>query len=1025
MNFATWSIRNPVPAILLFVMLALAGLYSFRQLPIANLPDMDLPRVTISLSQPGAAPTQLETEVARKVENSLATLSGLKHIRTSITDGLVQITVEFVLGTKPTDAVIETKDAVDRVRSDLPSDLLQPTVSAVRAGTGPLLVYAVAASAMDEEALSWFVDDTLNKAVMNVPGIGRFERIGGVQRQVGVEVDPVRLVALGVTAADVSRALRSAEQTSSGGRAQVGGGEQALRTDATVRLASDLRNLPIVLSDGRRIHLDQVATVTDTHAERTQLALLDGKPVVGFKIYRATGFDETRIAAGVEEVLGRLGAGAGDRKLAFTKVSGTVDETREQYEGSMRMLYEGAMLAVLVVLWFLQDWRATLIAASALPLSILPTFVAMSWLGYSLNTLTLLALAVIVGILVDDAIVEIENIERHRRMGKPIKQAAGDAVTEIAMAVIATTMTLVVVFLPTAMMSGIAGMFFQQFGWTAVVAVLSSLLVARLLTPMMAAYLLKDTAGAHPAKAQSDDSPLMTRYLAWVRWCFAHRRITMVATVAVFAASVAMVPLLKFGLIPPANKSYSNVGIELPPGGSLNKTLAVAEATRHAIAGLPGIERVMTTVGDGAAQASDARRATLIMVFAARDKRPPQVDIENRVRQALAEVAGARFSLGAGGPGEKLSLILASDDPVALKANAQALERQLRTVAGLTNINSTAALERPEILVRPDAARAAELGVTTAAIGETMRVATGGDFDARLAKLDLGNRQVGILVRVPDAARRNLDTVGALRVPGRSGLVPLASVASLSMDSGPSQIDRYDRRRYATVSADLGGTPLGQALAAAKALPAVQAMPASVHLIETGDAEIMAELMGGFGLAIAIGLLCVYAVLVLLFHDFFQPVTILSAVPLSLGGAFIALLATKGMLSIPSLIGLVMLMGIVTKNSILLVEYAVLGMHERGLAMHEALLDACHKRARPIIMTTIAMVAGMLPIALGMGADSSFRQPMAIAVIGGLVTSTALSLLVVPVAFTYVSGFERRVFGWLGRKTANAIPKAL
>jgi len=1022
-NLATWSIRNPVPAILLFVMLALAGMYSFRQLPIANLPDMDLPRVAISLSQPGAAPAQLETEVARKVENSLATLSGLKHIRTSITDGLVQITVEFVLGTKPSDAVIETKDAVDRVRSDLPSDLLQPTVSAVRAGTGPLLVYAVAASAMDEEALSWFVDDTVNKAVVSVPGIGRFERIGGVQRQVRVEVDPVRLAALGVTAADVSRALRSAEQTSSGGRAQVGGGEQALRTDATVRLAGDLRNLPIVLSDGRRINLDQVATVTDTHAERTQLALLDGKPVVGFKIYRATGFDETRIATGVEEVLGHLGAGDGNP--AFTKISGTVDETREQYEGSMRMLYEGALLAVLVVLWFLRDWRATLIAASALPLSILPTFVAMSWLGYSLNTLTLLALAVIVGILVDDAIVEIENIERHRLMGKPIKQAAGDAVTEIAMAVIATTMTLVVVFLPTAMMSGIAGMFFQQFGWTAVVAVLSSLLVARLLTPMMAAYLLKDAAGAHPAKAQAGDSPLMTRYLGWVRWCLAHRHITMVATVAVFAASVAMVPLLKFGLMPAANKSYSNVGIELPPGGNLNQTLAVAEATRHAIAGLPGIERVMTTVGDGAAQAGDARRATLILVFAARDKRPPQVDIENRVRQALAEVPGARFSLGAGGPGEKLSLILASDDPVALKANAQALERQLRTVTGLTNIASTAALERPEILVRPDATRAAELGVTTAAIGETMRIATGGDFDARLAKLDLGKRQVGILVRVPDAARRNLDAVGALRVPGRSGLVPLASVASLSMDSGPSQIDRYDRRRYATVSADLGGTPLGQALAAAKALPAVQAMPASVHLIETGDAEIMAELMGGFGLAIAIGLLCVYAVLVLLFHDFFQPVTILSAVPLSLGGAFIALLATKGMLSIPSLIGLVMLMGIVTKNSILLVEYAVLGMHERGLAMHEALLDACHKRARPIIMTTVAMVAGMLPIALGMGADASFRQPMAIAVIGGLVTSTALSLLVVPVAFTCVSGFERRVFGWLGRQTANAIPEAL
>jgi multidrug efflux pump subunit AcrB len=1019
MNFATWSIRNPIPAILLFVLLSLAGVLGFRALPVANLPDVDLPTVVISLTQPGAAPAQLETEVARKVENSLATLSGLKHISTSIVDGQVTINAEFILEKDLSDALIETKDAVDKVRSDLPTDLQQPAISAVRVGGEATLLYAVASTRMDEEALSWFVDDTVNKRVLGVPGIGKFERVGGVQRQVRVEVDPTRLAAMGATAADVSRALKSVEQESSGGRGQVGGGEQAVRTLATVRQAEELNRLPVVLSDGRRINLDQVATVKDTFAERGQIATLDGKPVVGFRIFRAKGFDETRVAAGVQEVLAKLQSA--DAGLSFTKVSGSVDYTVEQFKGSMHMLYEGALLAVLVVWWFLRDWRATLISASALPLSILPTFAVMHWLGYSLNTLTLLAMAVIVGILVDDAIVEIENIERHSRMGKPIKQAAGDAVTEIALAVMATTMTLVVVFMPTAMMSGVSGLFFKQFGWTAVVAVLSSLLVARVLTPMMAAYLLKPHAG----KEEVGDGVLMTRYLGWVRWCLSHRRATLIGSVVVFAASIALVPLLKTGLMPPADKGYSNINVELPPGSSLAMTLATTEAASHAVAKIPGIEHVMTTVGAaqaagaGQTQAGEVRRATMTLVLSPRDARQSQTAVENQVRQALTTVPGARFSLGTGGVGEKMSLILASDDGAALKATAQTLERQLRDVPGLANITSSASLERPEIVVRPDAQQAAEQGVATSTIGETVRIATNGDFDAQTAKLNLDNRQVAIQVRVPDASRQDLETVSNLRIRGRNGLIPLSSVADVAVESGPSQIDRYDRRRYVTVAADLGGTPLGQALATAKALPAIQAMPASVKLIETGDAEIMAELMGGFGMAIVIGLLCVYCVLVLLFHDFFQPLTILSAIPLSIGGAFVALLLSQGMLSLPSMIGLVMLMGIVTKNSILLVEYAVMGIQQRGLSVHEALVDACHKRARPIVMTTVAMVAGMLPIALGLGADASFRQPMAIAVIGGLMTSTALSLLVVPVAFTYVAGLERRLRRWFAPSPAS------
>lgn len=1020
MTFTTWSIRNPIPAIVLFVVLTVAGFWGFGSLSVQNMPDLDFPMVNVTLVQPGAAPPQLETEVARKVEDSLATVSGVKHLRTSVVDGQVAIAVQFVMEKNLSDALIETKDAVDRVRFDLPVDLQPPTIGAQTSAPEAMLVYTVSSPRRDEETLSWFVDDVVAKAVLGLAGVGRFERVGGVQRELRIEVDPTKLAALGLTAGDVSRALRLTHQDFSGGRGQLGGAEQAIRTISTVKQASELEALPIALTGGRQIRLDQVATVRDGVAERTQAARLDGAPVIGFKIYRAKGFDEGRIAAGVKTALDRLSAA--DPSLNFTQLSGSVAYTAEQYRGSMNMLYEGALLAILVVWLFLRDGRATLIAASALPLSILSTFAAMAWLGYSLNTITLLALAVVVGILVDDAIVEIENIERHRAMGKSARQAATDAVVEIGLAVVATTLSLVVVFLPTALMSGISGLLFKQFGWTAVIAVLASMLVARLLTPMMAAYLL-----APPKRRASGDGAVMRAYLAAVRWCLGHRRATVAAAVLSVLGSLALAPLIPAGLIPPADRGYTTMSVELPPGASLASTLDTLEAARAAIANVPGVRSIFASVGEaqqsgpGEKLAGEVRRGALILTLAPREKRDAQVIIENLVREKLRAVPGARFALAGSAPGEKIQLILSGDNAAALKDSARALERQMRGIPGLSNVRSTASLERPEITVRPDPVAAAERGVSAAAIGELARIATSGDFDAQVARINFDNRQVFVRVRVADSARRDLETLAGMRLAGRDGPIPLSSVADLSIESGPAQIDRYDRRRYVSVEADLGGAALGDALAAAKNLPAVRDLPSSTKLIETGDAEIQAELASGFGAAILAGVLCVFCVLVLLFKDAFQPLTILSAIPLSLGGAFLALLVARSEMGLPALIGLVMLIGVVTKNSILVVEYAIVSLRG-GMIMTEALVDACHKRARPIVMTTVAMVAGMAPVALGFGADASFRQPMAIAVIGGLLASTALSLLVVPVVFTYVAAFEKKVlklFSALNRPTQD------
>ena len=1025
MNFSALSIRSPIPAILLFALLTLAGLLAFRSNAIQDFPDIELPIVNVVASLPGAAPAQLETEVARKIEGSVASLQGVKNIYTKVLDGQVTVTVEFVLEKNLSDAVNDVRDAVARVRADLPADMRDPSVTKVSTAGRPILTFSVAAapnaagSAPDLQEISWFIDNTVTKRLLTVKGVGAIKRIGGVTREVRIELDTARMNALRVTAIDVSRRLRQVQQEAPGGRGDVSGAEQSVRTIATVKTAAELALIEISLDDGRRVRLDQIASVRDTVAEPRAIATQDGKLVVGFEISRTKGYGELMVAKGVREVVSALESD--NPHLRFAEVIDNAQPVEENYEGSMILLYEGALLAVLVVLWFLRDWRATLVAASALPLSVIPTFLAMSWFGYTINTVTLLSLALVVGVLVDDAIVEIENIARHLQMGKTPMQAALEAADEIGMAVIATTFTLVAVFLPTAFMGGVPGLFFKQFGWTAAVAVLSSLVVARLLTPMMSAYLLK------PAKhVQPEDGWIMRSYLRIMRWCLRYRWVTAIASALFFVASLALVPLLPTGFIPPADRGQTQITVELPPGSTLAETAAAAEQARLAAMKVKGIESIFSSIGGGSSgdafapgAAAEARRAVLTLNVIHRDKRAESLqELENQLRARLDEIPGARFTVGPPDTGVKMQLVLKSDDPVALTTAARMVERELRTLNGIGNVNSSASLVRPEIIVRPDAARAADLGVTTSSIAETVRVATAGDYDVNLPKLNLSERQVPIRVQLPTDVRADLAAIERLSVPGRQGPVMLGTVASVSMDSGPAQIDRLNRSRNVTLEVELGGRSLGELNEEARALPSMKNLPPSVTIAELGDAQEMQALFESFGIAMLIGVLCIYGVLVLLFHDFMQPMTILAALPLSIGGAFVGLLVTHKALSMPSMIGLIMLMGIVTKNSILLVDYAILA-RRAGMSRFDALVDACHKRSRPILMTTIAMGAGMLPLALGFGADPSFRSPMAVTVIGGLITSTLLSLLVVPAVYTFVDdaqGLMRKLSQTILRK---------
>ena len=1034
MNVSAWSIKNPIPAVMLFVMLTFAGILAFKSMKVQQFPDLELPTVAVSASLPGAAPAQLETEVARKLENAIAPLQGLKNIYTKVQDGGVLVTAEFRLEKPTQEAVDDVRSAMQSVRSELPSDVRDPVVSKINLSGAPILAFTVRAPSMDDEALSWFVDNTVARRLLGVKGVGSVVRVGGVNRQVEVALDPMKLQSLGATASEISRQLKQVQTESAGGRADLAGSEQPMRTLATVKTAEELASLELALNNGQHIRLDEVATVKDTVAEPRALALLNGVPVVGFEVTRSKGASEVEVGAAVQAALKELKQQHPD--LELTQAFDFVQPVAEEFESSMTMLLEGAVLAVIVVWLFLRNARATFVSAVALPLSVIPAFIGIAYLGFSINTVTLLALSLVIGVLVDDAIVEVENIERHLDMGKTPMQAAMEAADEIGLAVIATTFTLIAVFLPTAFMSGIPGKFFKQFGWTAALAVFASLVVARVLTPMMAAYLMKPSKGGHK------EPFWMASYLKVSRWALNHRWITMTGAAAFFVGSIMLIPLLPTGFIPPDDNSQTQVYLELPPGATLAQTRDTAEAARKLLANVEHIQSIYTTIGGGAAGsdpfapagASEVRKATLTVLLSERGKRPRKQGIENNIRAAMSTLPGVRSKVGLGGSGEKYVLVLAGEDPQALTLAAAAVERDLRTVPGLGSITSSASLIRSEIAVRPDFVRAADLGVTSSAIGDTLRIATVGDYDTAVAKLNLSQRQIPIIVKLEQTARQDLDVLGRLAIPGAKGPVMLSQVATLEVTGGPAVIDRLNRSRNITFEVELSGAALGDVTAAVDKLPAIKNLPAGVKQLTLGDAEVMGELFASFGLAMLTGVLCIYIVLVLLFKDFLHPFTILAALPLSLGGAFVGLLIADKSFSMPSLIGLIMLMGIATKNSILLVEYAILARRGNDgsdghpvaapMSRFDALIDACHKRARPIVMTTLAMGAGMVPLAAGWGAaDSSFRSPMAVAVIGGLITSTVLSLLVIPSVFTVMDDVEHlmgKLRRWVFReKPAN------
>ncbi len=1009
LNISAWSIRRPVPSIVLFAVLTLLGVISFMTMPVTRFPNIDIPLVSITIVQSGAAPAELESQITKYVEDAVANITGVKHIMSTVTDGQSVTAIEFRLEVNQDRAVNDVKDAIDKIRIQLPRDINEPIVQRIDVEGQSILTYAASSPGMTLQQLSWHVDDVIKRQLQGLKGVGRTERYGGVDREVRVLLDPDRLLALGITAAEVNNQVRSTNVDLGGGRGEVGGQEQAIRTLAGARKVEDLANTKIVLPGGRQIRLADLGRVIDDASEQRSFARLSGEPVVTFSVFRSKGSSELSVSDLVTAKLAELQTQYPD--IHLTKIDDAVAYTRGNYKSAMETLIEGAVLAVLVVLVFLRNVRATLIAAVALPLSAIPTFWAMHLMGFSLNLVSLLGITLVTGILVDDAIVEIENIVRHMRTGKSPYRASVEAADEIGLAVIAISFTIVAIFSPVSFMGGIAGQYFRQFGLTVAIAVLISLLVARLVTPMMCAYLLR------PVPHEEEGNGLIMRaYTGFLSATLKVRYLTLVAGLGLFAGSIYATSLLPTGFMPDEDTSRVVVSVELPPGSTLENTRASTDHMVELLNTIPEVESVFVLGGATPTGGLEVRKASLFIHLAPKTERKlAQKDLKIIIADKLADAPDVRVWYVNERGERELSFSMLSHNGEHLSDAVRKLEGALRQVPGFKNVAADAAIDRPELRVTPKFDAAARLGVAPSKIAETIRVATIGDIDANLAKFNAGDRLVPIRVQIREDARTDMQRLKNLRVTNTAGTaIPLSAVADVEFSRGPSSINRYDRERRAVIGVDLESR-YAMSDAREKFLKVFeqQNLPAGVRLQASGDAEMQDEVATGFITAMGTGLMIVFGVLVLLFGSVAQPVTILISLPLSFGGVVIALLATNNSVSMPVYIGLLMLMGIVTKNAIMLVDFAVEEV-ARGVPRIEAVIDAGRKRARPIVMTTLAMVAGMLPSAMALGDGGEFRAPMAIAVIGGLLVSTVLSLVFVPSFFTVmddVGYFIWRIFG--------------
>ena len=1127
-NISAWSIRNPVIPLVFFTAILFAGIISFRYMDVVNNPDIEFPGVNINISQPGAAPTEIENQITQQIESAVRSINGVRNISSTAREGSSGTFVEFDLSIDPNVAVAEVKNAVDRARGSLPDGILEPQVNKVEVAGGFLGIYAVEATDMTIEQLSWFIDDTVSKRLLGIEGMAEAGRWGGVSREIEVILDLPRMQSLGVTASQINQLLRQDNIDAAGGLAEVGGTRQSVRVLGNTETAYELSQRQLRLGNGTVIKLADVARVKDGFSERTTISKVRDKEVVNFFMSRAKGASDLAVYEEAQTIISDIEAE--NPSVKFIPLFNTVQYTEDQYTSSISAMVEGAVLAVIVVFFFLRDWRATFISAVAIPLSAIPTFWFMDLLGFNLNQMSLLALGLVAGVLVDDAIVEIENIVRHMRMGKTAYQASIDAADEIGLPVVATSFCIVAVFFPVALMPGITGQFFKNFGLTVVIAVLMSLAVARMITPLLAAYFLR--ADGHATHGEGKWMDRYLRVLDWsldrstmlamraglpemryrwmynlcllvvfllllvatavgmfgafwvfeqaalpeklaglvtaeegsLVWSLVARPLQVLQLAAVCLAGFVLVILTlmllrflfrllggrnadgwqylearfhdhrvwmlglgyiaflltiqlggqtPFQVFPDVDDDNIRVEIEMVPGTTIETTERVTKQVTDLLYSQDEVEIALERVRQGAAT---------IFVTLKDDRERKSFVFTRDIAPELAKIPDARVRFqtdngpGGGGSGRDFTIMLAGSNPELLSETANKVVEEMKALDAVVAPRITADIPRPEIIIRPRTELLADLGVSTIALSQTIRIATLGEIEQNSAKFSLADRQVPISVKLPASAREDLGTIEGLPVPtNNGGSVPLGSIADISFGAGPTSIQRYNQNRRVFIGADLAQDVLrGDANIEIEKLPTLNDLPAGVIRDAVGTAEFEAELASSFQTAIIAGVLLVFAVLVLLYKRLMSPLVNMTSLALApLGGIFLIWIVGEA-LSMPVLIGVLLLLGIVSKNSILLIDFAIEAM-DAGVEKYEAIMDAGHKRAQPIVMTTVAMTAGMVPTALSISGDGAWRAPMGVVVIGGLILSTLLTLVIVPAGFSLADGFERRVGPWMRR----------
>jgi len=1024
MKLADVSIKRPVFATMMILSLVVLGLFALTRLNVDLYPDVDFPYVVVTTVLPGAGPEQIEFDVAKQVEDAVNTIEGVKHIESRSQENVSMVIIEFRLEIDGKQAAQDVREKVAAIRSELPDEIEDPVIQRYDPASEPIITLTVSGE-RSEKDLTTLTKEVIKKRLENVPGVGNVKLVGGAEREININVDLERLKAYSLSINDVVQSVGASNVEIPGGNLNQGSRQLLLRTMGKFRSIKDFNNIIIVNNNGNIVRLSEIAEVVDGVKERTSISRFNGKTAVGLQIIKQSGSNTVQVANEVEKQITKLKAELpGNLKISMAQDNSVY--IRDTINDVLFDILYGGLLAVIVIYLFLANWRSTIISAIALPSSIIATFFAMYVLNFTLNMMSLLALSLAVGLLIDDAIVVIENIYRHLDKGETPFEAAKAATEEIGLAVLATTFTIIAVFVPVAFMQGIVGRFFYEFGITVSIAVLVSLFVAFTLTPMLSSRWLT-VEDEHLTKSKNIlknilyyfnfyFNKLNNGYRKILAWALNHRKTTVIVSFVVFFASLALGGMIGSAFFPDTDRGEFFLNIDAPVGSSIEQTDQVCKQAESILVKRPEITSMLTTIGG---ENVAVNKAQIFVKMLKKDERNKNVkQIMDELRSELKVIPGIqldfRIESGPGGNDKPITYSIRGEDLNKINVIAEQVKEAAKSAPGAVDVSSSLEASKPEVRVQIDRDKASDLGVNVYSIASSVRAMVDGYVSTKYQE---GNEQYDVRVRLKENNRKSISDIQNLMIMsynkgphGEKINVRLGDIANVYEGTGPSIINRYNRQREIRIGANISDRYMGEILADINKVTSKIKLPAGYNVGLIGEAEMQEESFMNIFVSLILAIIFVYIILAMQFESFVLPFSIMLSLPMSIIGAVLALLVAGSAMSIISLIGIIMLMGLVTKNAILLVDYTNV-LRERGLSRTEALLEAGPTRLRPILMTTLAMIFGMFPVAFGLGEGSEFRSPMGQAVIGGLITSTLLTLLIVPVVYTILDDFSFRKIG--------------